>query len=277
MTNRLMETACARLCLLTPIAWDESMPPLFSRMAVRRMMECGALSGLVLRRTDMLPQATFERAEMLLTRTSDALLCLEAYEKQGYRLILPESREWPKALRVLGGRGTALPLYEGKRVAAGAANRCGGGQQGDCACDKRHGGAAWRHAGRRRDNDGLRRRARRGSRGAGCAAGCRRFVDSRSGGLCGAGLRAEREAAALQTGRLLLLCETLPDAPFSAAKGAGAKPYHLCVGEKRDCRCGKKRRWRELARGDGGAVWQLFVGLRAGWRRRGFRGKPRAV
>ena len=61
MTNRLMETACARLCLLTPIAWDESMPPLFSRMAVRRMMECGALSGLVLRRTDMLPQATFER------------------------------------------------------------------------------------------------------------------------------------------------------------------------------------------------------------------------
>ena len=89
MTNRLMETACARLCLLTPIAWDESMPPLFSRMAVRRMMECGALSGLVLRRTDMLPQATFERAEMLLTRTSDALLCLEAYEKQGYRLILP--------------------------------------------------------------------------------------------------------------------------------------------------------------------------------------------
>ena len=46
MTEKLMETACARLCLLTPIAWDESMPPLFSRMAVRRMMECGALSGL---------------------------------------------------------------------------------------------------------------------------------------------------------------------------------------------------------------------------------------
>ena len=45
MTNRLMETACARLCLLTPIAWDESMPPLFSRMAVRRMMECGALGN----------------------------------------------------------------------------------------------------------------------------------------------------------------------------------------------------------------------------------------
>ena len=113
MTNRLMETACARLCLLTPIAWDESMPPLFSRMAVRRMMECGALSGLVLRRTDMLLQATFERAEMLLTRTSDALLCLEAYEKQGYRLILPESREWPKALRALGGREPLFLFMKG--------------------------------------------------------------------------------------------------------------------------------------------------------------------
>ena len=113
MTNRLMETACARLCLLTPIAWDESMPPLFSRMAVRRMMECGALSGLVLRRTDMLPQATFERAEMFLTRTSDALLCLEAYEKLGYRLILPESREWPKALRALGGREPLFLFMKG--------------------------------------------------------------------------------------------------------------------------------------------------------------------
>ena len=41
MTNRLMETACARLCLLTPIAWDESMPPLFSRMAVRRAGDRG--------------------------------------------------------------------------------------------------------------------------------------------------------------------------------------------------------------------------------------------
>ena len=113
MTNRLMETACARLCLLTPIAWDESMPPLFSRMAVRRMMECGALSGLVLRRTDMLPQATFERAEMLLTRTSDALLCLEAYEKLGYRLILPESMEWPKTLRALGGREPLFLFMKG--------------------------------------------------------------------------------------------------------------------------------------------------------------------
>ena len=55
MTNRLMETACARLCLLTPIAWDESMPPLFSRMAVRRAGDCG-------RRLRCLAGAVFVRA-----------------------------------------------------------------------------------------------------------------------------------------------------------------------------------------------------------------------
>ena len=91
MTEKLMETACARLCLLTHIAWDESMPRPFSRMAVRRMLACGALSGLVLRQTEALPQATYERAEVLLSRTRDALLCMEEYEKQGYRLILPEA------------------------------------------------------------------------------------------------------------------------------------------------------------------------------------------
>lgn len=190
MTNRLMETACARLCLLTPIAWDESMPPLFSRMAVRRMMECGALSGLVLRRTDMLPQATFERAEMLLTRTSDALLCLEAYEKQGYRLVLPESREWPKALRALGGReplflfmkGNAS-LLERRTVAVAGSREIAPATSGMAA----------------------RLGAMLAEEGITMVCGGARGVD-----------RAAQDA--LQTGRLLLLCETLPDAPFSAAR-----------------------------------------------------------
>ena len=196
MTNRLMETACARLCLLTPIAWDESMPPLFSRMAVRRMMECGALSGLVLRRTDMLPQATFERAEMLLTRTSDALLCLEAYEKQGYRLILPESREWPKALRavaVAGSREIAPATNDmAARLGAMLAEEgitmvCGGARGVDRAAQDAL-----------LDADGSLILVPAVSAEQACAR--------------------EKEAAALQTGRLLLLSETLPDAPFSAAR-----------------------------------------------------------
>ena len=173
--------------------------------------------------------------------------------------------------------GTALPLYEGKCGAAGAANRCGGGQQGDCARDKRHGGAAWRHAGRRRDNDGLRRCARRGSRGAGCAVGRRRFVDSHSGGFCGAGLRAGKGSGGAANGQAAAAQRDAAGCAVFCREGVGAQPYHLCVGEKRDCRCGQKRRWRELARGDGGAVRQFFVGLRAGRRRRGFRRKPRAV
>ena len=244
MTNRLMETACARLCLLTPIAWDESMPPLFSRMAVRRMMECGALSGLVLRRTDMLPQATFERAEMLLTRTSDVLLCLEAYEKQGYRLILPESREWPKALRALGGREPLFLFMKGnvslleRRAVAVAGSREIAPATSDMAA---------------------------------------RLGAMLAGGFCGAGLRAGKGSGGAANGQAAAALRDAAGCAVLRRKGAGAKPYHLCVGEKRDCRCGKKRRWRELARGDGWAVRQLFVGLRAGWRRRGFRGKPRAV
>lgn len=276
MTNRLMETACARLCLLTPIAWDESMPPLFSRMAVRRMMECGALSGLVLRRTDMLPQATFERAEMLLTRTSGALLCLEAYEKQGYRLILPESREWPKALRALGGREPLFLFMKGnaalleRRTVAVAGSREIASATNDMAA----------RLGTMLAEEGITMvcgGARRGSRGAGCAVGCRRFVDSRSGGFCGAGLRAGKGSGGAANGQAAAAQRDAAGCAVFCREGVGAQPYHLCVGEKRDCRCGQKRRWRELARGDGGAVRQFFVGLRAGRRRRGFRRKPRAV
>ena len=218
MTNRLMETACARLCLLTPIAWDESMPPLFSRMAVRRMMECGALSGLVLRRTDMLPQATFERAEMLLTRTSDALLCLEAYEKLGYRLILPESREWPKALRALGGREPLFLFMKGnaalleRRTVAVAGSREIASATNDMAARL---GAMLAEEGITMVCGGARGVDRAAQDALLDADGSLILVPAVSAEQACA---REKEAAALQTGRLLLLCETLPDAPFSAAR-----------------------------------------------------------
>lgn len=214
MTNRLMETACARLCLLTPIAWDESMPPLFSRMAVRRMMECGALSGLVLRRTDMLPQATFERAEMLLTRTSDALLCLEAYEKQGYRLILPESREWPKALRALGGREPLFLFMKGnaalleRRTVAVAGSREIASATNDMAARL---GAMLAEEGITMVCGGARGVDRAAQDALLDADGSLILVPAVSAEQACA---REKEAAALQTGRLLLLSETLPERRF---------------------------------------------------------------
>ena len=273
MTNRLMETACARLCLLTPIAWDESMPPLFSRMAVRRMMECGALSGLVLRRTDMLPQATFERAEMLLTRTSDALLCLEAYEKQGYWLILPESREWPKALRALGGREPLFLFMKGnaalleRRTVAVAGSREIAPATNDMAA----------RLGAMLAEEGITMVCG-GARGVDRAA--QDALLDADGSLILVPAVSAEQACAREKETAALPAAAQRDAAGCAVfcrEGVGAQPYHLCVGEKRDCRCGQKRRWRELARGDGGAVRQFFVGLRAGRRRRGFRRKPRAV
>ena len=240
------------------------------------MMECGALSGLVLRRTDMLPQATFERAEMLLTRTSDALLCLEAYEKLGYRLILPESREWPKALRALGGREPLFLFMKGnaalleRRTVAVAGSREIASATNDMAA----------RLGAMLAEEGITMVCG-GARGVDRAAQDA-LLDADGSLILVPAVSAEqacaraKEAAALQTGRLLLLSETLPDAPFSAAR-ALARNHTIMRWGKRDCRCGQKRRWRELARGDGGAVRQFFVGLRAGRRRRGFRRKPRAV
>ncbi|MFR5796544.1 MAG: DNA-processing protein DprA [Christensenellales bacterium] len=237
------------------------MPPLFSRMAVRRMMECGALSGLVLRRTDMLPQATFERAEMLLTRTSDALLCLEAYEKQGYRLILPESREWPKALRALGGREPLFLVMKGnaalleRRTVAVAGSREIAPATNDMAARL---GAMLAEEGITMVCGGARGVDRAAQDALLDADGSLILVPAVSAELACA---RDKEAAALQTGRLLL-SETLPDAPFSAARALARNHTIYALGNAIVV-CGQKRRWR-LARGDGGVVRQFFVGLRAG-------------
>ena len=224
MTDRLTETASARLCLLTPIAWDESMPPLFSRMAVRRMMACGALCGLVLRQTEELPRATFERAEMLLTRTSEALLCMEAYEKRGYRLILPESKEWPKALHKLGGREPLFLFIKGnaslleKRPVAVAGSR-------EIEEETRHMAS---RLGTMLAEEKLTMVCG-GARGVDQAAQ-NALLDAGGSLILVPAVSAEqactreKETAALQDDRLLLVCETLPDAPaivVAARKGVG--------------------------------------------------------
>lgn len=231
MTDWLTETACARLCLLTPIAWDESMPKLFSRMAVRRMMACGALSGLVLRHTEALPRAAFERAEMLLTRTSDALLCMEAYEKQGYRLILPESEEWPKALHKLGGREPLflfikgnISLLERRAVAVAGSRKIEettrnmaarlGAMLADEGMTMVCGGA-----------QGVDRAAQDALLDAGGSLILAPAISAEQ--ACG----REKEAAALQTDRMLLVCETLPDAPFSAPKALARNHTIYALGE----------------------------------------------
>lgn len=231
MTEKLTDTACARLCLLTHIAWDASMPPPFSRMAVRQMMECGALTGLVLRRTDALPKATFERAEALLTRTSDAFACMQAYEQQGYRLLLREETGWPKALNKLGRREPLFLFIKGnaslleRRAAAVAGSR-------EIAKPTRETAA---RLGRMLADEGLAM-ACGGARGVDRAAqdalleagGSLILVPAVTGEQACA---RDNETAALRENRLLLVCETLPDAPFSAAKALARNHTIYALGE----------------------------------------------
>ena len=115
MTEKLMETACARLCLLTHIAWDSSLPPPLSRPAVHRLIESDALSGLVLRETPSISKETYDRAQMLLTRAKNASLEIKNYEKRGYRLLLPEEKHWPTALHKLGNQEPLFLFTKGTR------------------------------------------------------------------------------------------------------------------------------------------------------------------
>lgn len=137
MTEKLMETACARLCLLTHIAWDSSLPPPLSRPAVHRLIESGALSGLVLRETPSISKATYDRAQMLLTRAKNASLEIKNYEKRGYRLLLPEEKHWPTALHKLGNQEPLFLFTKGTERNTESEKGCGSGQSKNRISDGR--------------------------------------------------------------------------------------------------------------------------------------------
>lgn len=218
MTEKLMETACARLCLLTHIAWDSRLPPPLSRPAVHRLIESGALSGLVLRETPSISKATYDRAQMLLTRAKNASLEIKNYEKRGYRLLLPEEKHWPTALHKLGNQEPLFLFTKGTREIL---NRKKVAVAGSRKIEYRTAGVAARL--------GEKMAAEKLAMVCGGASGVDQIAQDAlldAGGvlilipaveadqIC----RRKREAEALKKRRLLLVCETLPDAPFSAQK-----------------------------------------------------------
>ena len=73
MQEDYSEELCARLCLLTYMAWDNSLPRPFTRVALQTLDENCALDGLVLREPASVPQKTLLRARLLLTRTTGFL------------------------------------------------------------------------------------------------------------------------------------------------------------------------------------------------------------
>lgn len=219
--GRIDEKACAMLCLLTRAALEGDGPQPMNRPQVRHLMKSGALTGLVLREVPGVAPGLLERARALLSRVCAVYDCIRVYEESGYRLMTPEHPAWPDALRSLGDR---MPLFlftwgndallELPRIAV---------------------------AGSRRILPGTREAA--GQTGRQLALEGYALV---SGGAAGVDSAAQREAlqsggpvilvpampaarllddarlrAAVTRERALILCDALPDEPFSAGKALG--------------------------------------------------------
>lgn len=214
----LNERACAMLSLLSYTAWEEGLPQPLSRAIVSRMIASGALEGLVLRDVAGIEEAWMERARLLLRRVGAVYDCLMAYEAAGYTLLLPGEDGWPRALERLGSRA---PLYlmamgneellQSERIAVAGSRRI-------LEETKR----AAVQSGEMIAKEGMTL-VTGGAQGVDAAAA--------SGTLCAGGgavivpakpaaeiLRRRIYRSALEEGRLLLLCDDLPDEPFSAKK-----------------------------------------------------------
>ena len=210
-----LEQCCARLCLLTRAAWTDDLPAPLTRLMLRTLLSAGALHGLVLRAVPGVSEALLARAARLLSRAKAVCLCLEAYRAQGYDVLLPEDALWPQRLQALGAqmpqflfvRGNAQLLA--RRAVAVAGSRC--------VPEKTL--LAARRVGRSLADEGL-------TLVCGGAQGVDTAVQN---GLLEAGgslvLVPARPASqlpgwqalsrALDDGRLLIVCDALPDDPFS--------------------------------------------------------------
>ena len=219
--GKIDETACALLCLLTRAALPEDGPQPLTRPQVSRMLAAGAITGLVLRDVPGVKQETLVRARALLSRVRAVYDCLRVYEESGYRLMTPEHPAWPRALY---GLGEQMPLF---LFAWGN--------------DALLNGPRLSVAGSRRILPETRRAAELTGRqialeGYVLVSGGASGVDSaaqRAALMAGGGAilvpalpaaRLLQDAvvrAAVTEERVLILCDALPDEPFSAPKALG--------------------------------------------------------
>jgi len=255
MINR--EEICARLCLLTRAAWQEELPPVLTRRMARRLFACGAAQSLVLRDVPGVEQELLERARALLGRARQVYACMEDYEEQGYSILIPQDEAWPRRLLSLGGEMPQFLFVMGnqallsRRMAALAGSRSILPQTMHAAYE----------CGKRMAEEGLV-----------MVCGGAQGVDSAAQqGLLEAGgslilvpalsvhqlLRDTQYAQALGEGRLLLVCDTLPDEPFSAQKALARNHTIYALGEAAVV---------IAARDQAGGSWQGAMDcLRGGW------------
>ena len=226
-----MEAICARLCLLTRAAWREGLPAPMTRPMVRRMLRLGALSDLTLRRMPEVRDEHYARAEALLSRSTEIYHLVEAVRAQGYDVLLPEDADWPVNLHALGAqmpqflfvRGSRALLMRRAVAVAGSrvievhtaklAGMCGEllAREGIAmVC-----GGAW-----------------------GVDAAAQRGLLEQGGSLilvpafpAGELLRQRALSDAMAQERLLLVCDTWPEEPFSAPKALSRNHTIYALGD----------------------------------------------
>lgn len=221
-----------RLALLTHAAWEEGLPPPLSRAAFAKLVASGVLEGLVIRDGDGEKCAKIQRARLLLSRCRRAADCLEAYERRGYEMIVPSDALWPTGLRRLG---KGMPQFLFLRGRKELLSRPGIALAGS------------------RD---IALRTRRMAEAAGASIAGEGYVMV-CGGATGVDDAAQRALLAhggslilvpalpvetilarhvylkeaLDNGRLLFVCDALPDDPFSAAKALTRNHAIYALGE----------------------------------------------
>lgn len=212
------EELCARLCLLTRACWDDSLPAPLSRPAFWRMARRGALRGLVLRDVPGVKTAAYRQAEALLARARPVFELIGRYERRGFHALLPEDEGWPQALGDLGMQMPPFLFMRGNDTILNRPRYAVAGSRNIGADTLR----AARQLGRRIAAEGavLVTGGARGvdfaaQAGAIDAGGEVVLIPARPESDVLTGVGTER---ALEEGRLLLLYDSLPDEPFSAAR-----------------------------------------------------------
>lgn len=241
------ERACALVCLLTRAALAPELGQPLKRAQVRELLERQALEGLVLRQTEGVEPAVLERAKVLLSRVRAVYDCLRVYEKNGFRFMTPDDARWPRGLERMGAN---MPLFlfawgneallEPMRIAvAGSRNILAQTRE---AAERT--GRATAKAGYVLVSGGARGVDTEAQRAAWQAAGGVILVPAVPAARL---LEDAQTRAAMAEGRVLILCDTPPDEPFSAAKALERNHIIYALGEASlvvASRCERGGSWR---------------------------------
>ena len=218
MRDSAAETICARLCLLTRAAWRDGLPAPLPLPAVRRLIDSGALTGLVLCEAKGVGEERLERARALLSRSSDVYALLRKLRARGYRTLLPEDRDFPTALLSLGAQMPLFLFARGNPAVLGGRRIAVAGSRVVSLKTE----AYARQVGERFAQEGITM----------VCGGAQGVDHAAQAGLLDAGgrlilvpakpveplLAEARMQKALEEGRLLILCDTLPDETCRAAR-----------------------------------------------------------